>query len=57
MSIGLKKTTRKNDNNELKPKANGPKPKRGAERNLDDMDVDNDDDLEAYIMATRRKKK
>ena len=52
-----KKTARKDDNNEFKPRANGPKPKRGAERNLDDMDVDNDDDLEAYITAMRRKKK
>ena len=52
-----KKTTRKNDNNQLKPKANGPKPRRSAERNLDDMDVENPDDLEAYITAMRRKKK
>ena len=52
-----KKTIRKDDNKELKPKANGPKPRRSAERNLDDMDVDDDDSLEAYITAMRRKKK
>ena len=31
--------------------------RRGAEKDPDEMEVDNGDDLEAYITAMRRKKK
>ena len=51
-----KKTERKDESPKQKPTANSPKPKRGSEKNLEDMDVENDDDLEAYISAMRRKK-
>ena len=51
-----KKTERKDDSTKQKPKANSPKPKRGTGKNLEDMDVENDDDLEEYITAMRRKK-
>ncbi|MBR3223415.1 MAG: hypothetical protein IKF72_14445 [Kiritimatiellae bacterium] len=51
-----KKTERKDESPKQKPTANSPKPKRGSEKNLEDMDVENDDDLEAYITAMRRKK-
>ena len=51
-----KKTERKDDSTKQKPRANGPKPKRETGKNLEDMDVENDDDLEAYISAMRRKK-
>ena len=51
-----KKTERKDESTKQKPTANSPKPKRGSEKNLEDMDVENDDDLEAYISAMRRKK-
>lgn len=51
-----KKTERKDDSTKQKPKANSPKPKRGTGKDIEDMDVENDDDLENYITAMRRKK-
>ena len=51
-----KKTERKDESTKQKPKANAPRPKRGTEKDIEDMDVENDDDLENYITAMRRKK-
>ena len=51
-----KKTERKDESTKQKPKANAPRPKRGTGKDIEDMDVENDDDLENYITAMRRKK-
>ncbi len=51
-----KKTERKDESTKQKPKANAPRPKRGTVKDIEDMDVENDDDLENYITAMRRKK-
>ncbi len=51
-----KKTERKDESTKQKPTANAPRPKRGSGKNFEEMDVENDDDLEAYITEMRRKK-
>lgn len=51
-----KKTERKDESTKQKPKANAPRPKRGSVRRLEDMDVEDDEDLEAYITEMRRRK-
>lgn len=51
-----KKAERKDESKKQKPKGNNPRPKRVSGRRLEEMDVDDDDSLEAYITEMRRKK-